>query len=75
MSEMELEMQKARFPATTRYAPYSTTVPPEEGRKHFDVTAMLQIFVKVLEKYTGKLPENLRVTIEWDETPVEELSK
>ena len=35
MSEMELEMQKARFPATTRYANYKTES-PEDGMQHFD---------------------------------------
>ena len=75
MGKLELDMEHAKYPLTTRYAPYRTTGPPEEGVKHFDVTATLQIFVKEMEKYAGRLPEKLRVTIEWDDEPFEELNK
>ncbi|MGC8645576.1 MAG: hypothetical protein ACP5UO_04845 [Thermoplasmata archaeon] len=70
MGRLELQMIHARLPATTRYATYRTG-PPEDGLRHFDVIAVLQIFVKELEKYSSALPENLRVTVEWDDSPVE----
>ncbi len=51
MGKIELEMKHSRFPATTRYATYKTG-PPEDGIKHVDFIALMQIFVKDLENYT-----------------------
>ncbi len=67
MGKMELDMKHAKFPLTTRYAPYESSS-PEEGLKHFDKIATMQLFVKEIERLAGRVPENVRVTIEWDES-------
>ena len=66
MGKMEIEMKKARFPAASRYVTYRAG-PPEEGLRHLDYTAVLQIFVKEMEPYGSEIPENIKVTVEWDE--------
>ena len=71
MGKIELEMKHSRLPLTTRYATYRTG-PPEHGIKHMDNMAVMQIFVKDLKNYAGKLPENLKVTIEWNDYEVGE---
>lgn len=67
MGKMELEMKKARFPAASRYVTYRAG-PPEEGLRHLDYTAVLQIFVKEMWPYGNEIPENIKVTVEWDES-------
>ncbi|MCL5804203.1 MAG: hypothetical protein AAE986_00765 [Thermoplasmataceae archaeon] len=67
MGKMELEMKKARFPAASRYVTYRAG-PPEEGLRHLDYTAVLQIFVKEMGPYGNEIPENIKVTVEWDES-------
>lgn len=66
MGKMEIEMKKARFHAASRYVTYRAG-PPEEGLRHLDYTAVLQIFVKEMEPYGSEIPENIKVTVEWDE--------
>ncbi|MCL5874621.1 MAG: hypothetical protein M1161_04710 [Candidatus Thermoplasmatota archaeon] len=73
MTAMEIEMCHSSFPATTRYATYKSN-PPEEGFRHVDEVAVVQIFVKELEKYFNGIPGRIKVTIESEDvvkgTPV-----
>ncbi|MEM4091212.1 MAG: hypothetical protein QXQ46_10840 [Thermoplasmatales archaeon] len=73
MGKMELKMRHARFPLTTRYAPY-VSLPPEDGIKDIDEIATVQLFVKEIERLAYRVPEKIRVTIEWDDIP-EKVSK
>ena len=64
MGRMEFEMRHAKFPPTTRYATYRTG-PPEGGVKHLDCEAILQLFVREMEKAGMLMPETIKVTLEW----------
>ncbi|MEM3830240.1 MAG: hypothetical protein QXP36_13660 [Conexivisphaerales archaeon] len=70
MGKMEFEMKHARFPLATRYAPY-VSLPPEDGIKHIDEIATMQLVVKEIERLASRAPEKIRVTIEWDDIPEE----
>ena len=67
MGKMEVEMKKARFPAASRYVTYKAE-PPEDGLRHLDYTAVLQIFVNEMEPHGNEIPKNIKVTVEWDES-------
>ena len=66
MGKIEIVMKKARFPPASRYVTYKSG-PPKDGMQHLDLAATMQIFVREMEPYGNEIPENIKVTVEWDE--------
>ncbi|MGC8651526.1 MAG: hypothetical protein ACP5RX_02860 [Minisyncoccia bacterium] len=74
MGKLELEMERNRYPAATRFVTYVTRYPELHGSK---IGAELQILIDKLEIPGAKstflgtgsknLPEKLKVTIEWED--------
>lgn len=75
MGKLEVDMTRYKKMPATRYVTY--VAKSEEDRLHFAAT--LQIYIDAMEvpgtksgflgRGNAKLPQNLRVTVEWDDTP------
>lgn len=72
---MEIEMERFRLRAATRYITYRAKQPGQ----HLNLVAVLELFVNAMNipgtssnlrgKGNEKLPEKVRVTVEWDDAP------
>ena len=71
MGKLELEMKRDRFKVPTRYVTYYSQRPEQR----VDIIAMVQMNIKEAGLTHKTLPDSLRVTIEWDDVPVEEVTQ
>jgi hypothetical protein len=82
MGTLELEMERNYYPATTRFVTYVIRYPELHGSK---IGVQLQILIDKLgipgakSTFFGtgskKLPEKIKVTIEWEDLPEEVLKE
>ena len=81
MGTLEFEMERDRLRPATRYVVYYAKLPGH----HIDIAAMIQVFVdkfnipgtksSLLGRYNNKLPDKIKVTIEWEDINEETLKK
>lgn len=75
MGSMEIEMDRYKWMAATRYVTYRSKNPGQ----HLDSVATLQIFVDAMNvpgasssirgKGNKNLPQKIKVTVEWEDVP------